>query len=187
MGLPSAGFMSSMYSGSGMYNTNTYAPSFWYGSHVYGPGLYGGWNAFSNGKYRPRGKTYGSYGFGNGNLDGLDELKRGPRSSLFKSQQGSGAAVDAKGQEPPSSDASNAVKQEQYNLADFGETYSDANFFIIKSYSEDDVHKSIKYNVWASTPSGNKKLDAAYQEAKEKSSCCPVFLLFSISLILILY
>ncbi|XP_066365986.1 YTH domain-containing protein ECT3-like isoform X4 [Miscanthus floridulus] len=181
MGLPSAGCMSSMYSGSGMYNTNTYAPSFWYGSHVYGPGLYGGWNAFSNGKYRPRGKTYGSYGFGNGNLDGLDELKRGPRSSLFKSQQGSGAAVDAKGQEPPSSDASNAVKQEQYNLADFGETYSDAKFFIIKSYSEDDVHKSIKYNVWASTPSGNKKLDAAYQEAKEKSSSCPVFLLFSVN------
>ena len=28
-----------MYSGSGMYNTNTYAPSFWYGSHVYGPGF----------------------------------------------------------------------------------------------------------------------------------------------------
>ena len=72
-------------------------------------------------------------------------------------------------------------------LADFGETYSDANFFIINSYSEDDVHNSIKYNVWASTPSGNKKLDAAYQEAKEKSSSCPVFLLFSVSLILILY
>nr|CAB3452032.1 unnamed protein product [Digitaria exilis] len=46
---------------------------------------------------------------------------------------------------------------------------------------EDDVHKSIKYNVWASTPNGNKKLDAAYQDAKEKSSESPVFLLFSVN------
>ncbi|PAN44591.1 hypothetical protein PAHAL_9G056000 [Panicum hallii] len=180
MGPPSSGFMSSIYSGNGMYNTNAYTPSFWYGSHVYGPGMYGGWNALSNGKYRPRGRTYGSYGFGNENLDGLNELKRGPRSGLFKNQQGS-AAVDAKGQELPTSDGSNAVKQDEYNRADFVETYSDAKFFIIKSYSEDDVHKSIKYNVWASTPSGNKKLDAAYLEAKEKSSSSPVFLLFSVN------
>jgi hypothetical protein len=96
------------------------------------------------------------------------------------------AAADAKGQELPTNDGSNAVKQDQYNRADFVETYSDAKFFIIKSYSEDDVHKSIKYNVWASTPSGNKKLDAAYVEAKEKSSSSPVFLLFSVSFIIAL-
>ncbi|CAN6314942.1 unnamed protein product [Urochloa humidicola] len=181
MGPPSSGYMSSIYSGGGMYNTNAYTPSYWYGSHVYGPGLYGGWNAFLNGKYRPRGKTYGSYGFGNENLDGLNELKRGPRGGLFKNQQGAGAAADAKGQELPTSDGSNAVKQDQYNRADFVETYSDAKFFIIKSYSEDDVHKSIKYNVWASTPSGNKKLDAAYLEAQEISTSSPVFLLFSVN------
>ncbi|KAJ8513049.1 hypothetical protein OPV22_003483 [Ensete ventricosum] len=46
---------------------------------------------------------------------------------------------------------------------------------------EDDIHKSIKYNVWASTPHGNKKLDAAYQESKEKTSGCPVFLFFSVN------
>ncbi|KAL6636775.1 hypothetical protein ACP70R_024347 [Stipagrostis hirtigluma subsp. patula] len=183
MGPPSSGFLSSVYSGSGMYNSNAYGPSFWYGSHMYGPGLYGGWSALSNGKYKPRGKTYGSYGFGNENFDGLNELKRGPRSGLFKNQQGSGAAIvtPAKGQELPVSDGSNAVVQDQYNRADFVETYSDAKFFIIKSYSEDDVHKSIKYNVWASTPIGNKKLDAAYAEAKEKSNSSPVFLLFSVN------
>ncbi|KAL6636774.1 hypothetical protein ACP70R_024346 [Stipagrostis hirtigluma subsp. patula] len=173
LGPLSSGFMSSLYAGGAMYNTNAYGPSFWYGSHIYGPGLYGGWNTFSNGKYKPRGKTYGSYGFGNENLDGLNELKRGPRSGLFKNQQGSEAAVVR--------DGSNAVVQDQYNRADFVETYSDAKFFIIKSYSEDDVHKSIKYSVWASTPSGNKKLDAAYLEAQEKSSSCPVFLLFSVN------
>ncbi|TVT99891.1 hypothetical protein EJB05_54702 [Eragrostis curvula] len=172
---PSSGFQSSIYPSSGMYNANTYGPSYWYGSHIYGSGLYGGWNAFSNAKYRPRGKTYGSYGFGNENMDGLNELKRGPRSSFFKNQQGSGAAIatPAKGPELAVSDGSNAVVQDQYNRPDFAETYSDAN--------EDDVHKSIKYNVWASTPGGNKRLDAAYLEAKEKSNSSLVFLLFSVN------
>lgn len=43
------------------------------------------------------------------------------------------------------------------------------------------MHKSIKYNVWASTPNGNKKLDAAYQEAQQNSGGCPVFLFFSVN------
>jgi hypothetical protein len=56
---------------------------------------------------------------------------------------------------------------------------------MIKSYSEDDVHKGIKYNVWASTPNGNNKLDAAFHEAqilmKEQGKRCPIFLFFSVS------
>ena len=32
-----------------------------------------------------------------------------------------------------------------------------ARFFIIKSYSEDDVHKSIKYGIWASTDTGTAR------------------------------
>ncbi|KAI5429838.1 hypothetical protein KIW84_034429 [Lathyrus oleraceus] len=47
--------------------------------------------------------------------------------------------------------------------------------------SEGDIHKSMKYNVWTSTPNGNKKLDATYQEAKEKPGDCPIFLLFSVN------
>ena len=39
-----------------------------------------------------------------------------------------------------------------------------AKFYVIKSYSEDDVHKSIKYGVWASTDTGNRRLDAAYRD-----------------------
>lgn len=60
--------------------------------------------------------------------------------------------------------------------------YGHALFFVIESYSEDDVHKSIKYNVWASTPNGNKRLDSAYQNAQgmteEQGTDCPVFLFF---------
>eukprot|EP01117_Protostelium_nocturnum_P011514 TRINITY_DN4174_c0_g1_i1.p1 TRINITY_DN4174_c0_g1~~TRINITY_DN4174_c0_g1_i1.p1 ORF type:complete len:281 (+),score=99.60 TRINITY_DN4174_c0_g1_i1:175-1017(+) len=53
-----------------------------------------------------------------------------------------------------------------------------ARFFIIKSYSEDDVHKSIKYGIWASTDSGNKRLDKAYKESASKG---PIYLFYSVN------
>ncbi|XP_042377605.1 YTH domain-containing protein ECT2-like isoform X3 [Zingiber officinale] len=59
--------------------------------------------------------------------------------------------------------------------------YKDAKFFIIKSYTEDNVHKSIKYGVWASTSNGNRKLDSSYHEAKNKEDPCPVFFFFSVN------
>lgn len=74
---------------------------------------------------------------------------------------------------------------EQYNVADFATKYHNAKHFVIKSYSEDNVHKSIQYGVWASTPNGNRKLDAAYQDAQRraggKACACPVFLFFSVN------
>lgn len=78
------------------------------------------------------------------------------------------------------------TRKDQYNLPDFATKYDHAFFFVIKSYSEDDIHKSIKYNAWASTPNGNKRLDSAYEDAQEKAvdegSKCPVFLFFSVCL-----
>ncbi|XP_051134018.1 YTH domain-containing protein ECT2-like isoform X2 [Andrographis paniculata] len=65
-----------------------------------------------------------------------------------------------------------------YNSEDFPVEYEDAIFFMIKPVNEDDVHKAIKYNVWSSTPNGNKKLDAAFEEYEAKSietgKECPV-------------
>ena len=49
---------------------------------------------------------------------------------------------------------------------------------VIKSYSEDDVHKSIKYGVWASTDTGNRRLDSAYRETGKKG---PIYLFFSVN------
>ena len=43
-----------------------------------------------------------------------------------------------------------------------------ARFYVIKSYSEDDIHKSIKYSVWASTENGNRNLE------KVPRHYCPV-------------
>ncbi|XP_074587239.1 uncharacterized protein LOC141843109 isoform X2 [Curcuma longa] len=77
------------------------------------------------------------------------------------------------------------ISPDNYNKDDFPIEYSDAEFFVIKSYSEDDVHKSIKYNVWSSTHNGNRKLDSAYADAQNRSvgkpSKCPVFLFFSVN------
>nr|KAF6384191.1 YTH N6-methyladenosine RNA binding protein 2 [Pipistrellus kuhlii] len=47
-----------------------------------------------------------------------------------------------------------------------------------QSYSEDDIHRSIKYNIWCSTEHGNKRLDAAYRSMNGKG---PVYLLFSVN------
>ncbi|KQJ99325.1 uncharacterized protein LOC100846631 isoform X2 [Brachypodium distachyon] len=107
-----------------------------------------------------------------GSLDFLNEQSRGPRASRPKKQP-EDASMDVK----PSS----VVAQVSYNRTDFVTEYRSARFFIIKSYSEDNVHKSIKYGVWASTTNGNKKLDSAYHEAKEKGEHCPIFLLFSVN------
>ncbi|XP_038725458.1 YTH domain-containing protein ECT2-like isoform X2 [Tripterygium wilfordii] len=147
-----------------------------------------GWLAV-DGKYRPKGRG-GYFGYGNENADGLNELNRGPRAKSSKNQKGFAPnTIAVKGQNVPTNaynveeteHASVASDREPYNSIDFPEDYSDAKFFIIKSYSEDDVHKSIKYNVWASTPNGNKKLDAAYQESQQNSGGCPVFLFFSVN------
>ncbi|KAI3803188.1 hypothetical protein L1987_31337 [Smallanthus sonchifolius] len=99
------------------------------------------------------------------------DRNRGPRASKPKGSNN----ADGK------NDVSSRLDRELYNRPDFVTTYDNAKFFVIKSFSEENVHKSIKYSVWASTPSGNRKLDAAYQEAKESSATCPVFLFFSVN------
>lgn len=182
------GYMNRMYSNK-FYNQNaiSYRSGF-YGSNVYDSRTMGsGWFSVDN-KYKPRGRGNGFGNYGNGNMDGLNELSRGPRAKSFKNQKGVAPAA-IKGQDNlvtgtngstednPSADKDNLL----YNRADFPETYADAKFFVIKSYSEDDVHKSIKYNVWSSTQNGNKKLDAAYHEAQKSSGNCPIFLLFSVN------
>ena len=54
---------------------------------------------------------------------------------------------------------------------------SNCKFFVIKSFSEEDVHKSIKYNVWSSSKNGNLTLSNAFNITKEKNG--NVYLFFS--------
>jgi YTH domain-containing family protein len=78
------------------------------------------------------------------------------------------------------------LRTDQYNRDDFRVVYPNAKFFVIKSFDEADIHKSIKYGVWSTSGPGNRKLDRAFREAQaiaaSGSSSCPVFLFFSVSL-----
>ncbi|XP_028761259.1 YTH domain-containing protein ECT2 isoform X2 [Neltuma alba] len=142
---------------------NTWS-SFPYGSAAYGSragNAPGGLKALSNNRGSGNWKK---------NMDGFNEMSKGPRATNSDNKS------DGDNKEMPL-----VPVKEEYNGEDLSENYSDAKFFVIKSYSEDDIHKSIKYSVWASTPNGNRKLSAAYEEAKEKPGGCPVFLLFSVN------
>lgn len=119
----------------------------------------------------------GSMPFGshNGSLEFMNEQNRGPRATKPKTQDTENSSDEKNEKTVP------LIDSELYNRSDFITEYKDAKFFVIKSYTEDHVHRSIKYNVWASTASGNRKLDSAYRAAKEKEEHCPIFLFFSVN------
>ncbi|XP_050306982.1 YTH domain-containing family protein 3-like isoform X2 [Anthonomus grandis grandis] len=69
-------------------------------------------------------------------------------------------------------------EKNNYNPTEFDLSAPNARFFVIKSYSEDDIHRSIKYEIWCSTEHGNKRLDHAYRD-REGNGC--VYLFFSVN------
>ncbi|CAF2079265.1 hypothetical protein Bca4012_090868 [Brassica carinata] len=171
---------------------NNYGSSGRYGSSGYDSRTNGrGWVNTTDNRYRSWGRGNGCFYGNENNGDGLNELNRGPRAKGTKNNQkgDSEDSLEVK-EQTGESNVTETVEtenscivpdREQYNKDDFPVEYENAMFFVIKSYSEDDVHKSIKYNVWASTPNGNKKLAAAYQEAQQKPGGCPIFLFFSVN------
>lgn len=58
--------------------------------------------------------------------------------------------------------------------------FKNARFFIIKSYSEDDIFRSIKYSIWTSTEHGNRRLNEAFKE-QSKNGNAPIYLLYSVN------
>ncbi|GAA6048921.1 hypothetical protein JCM3770_007120 [Rhodotorula araucariae] len=75
-------------------------------------------------------------------------------------------------------DVNSLVAKKGYNPAVFDLQPAHARFFVIKSYTEEDVHKSLKYEIWASTDLGNKRLDRAFRESADKG---PIYLFFSVN------
>ncbi|RVW75873.1 YTH domain-containing family protein 2 [Vitis vinifera] len=127
------------------------------------------WNG--NEKYKLREKSNR-----NGHFESSTELTCGPRARNRNSPLNSATEKEELGL---------MVRRDQYNLQDFQTEYENAKFYVIKSFSEDDIHKCIKYDVWASTPNGNKKLDAAFHDAEAKANETgtkfPIFLFFSVN------
>lgn len=74
----------------------------------------------------------------------------------------------------------NLRRENNYNPKDFDLNPKNARFFIIKSYSEDDIHRSIKYSIWCSTEHGNKRLDTAFKQ-QESTTKGPIYLLYSVN------
>ena len=72
----------------------------------------------------------------------------------------------------------NKIDTSSYNPIEFNITPISARFFVIKSYSEDDVFASIKHNVWCSTEHGNRRLNSAYIKGEGNT---PVYLFFSVN------
>lgn len=103
------------------------------------------------------------------------ELNRGPRAKA--------KGLSSNPSKPLGKNES--VQRSLYNKEDFCTHYDHAKFFVIKSFTEDNVHRCVKYDVWSSTPVGNKKLDFAFREAEGKTgetgAKCPVFLFFSVN------
>lgn len=77
------------------------------------------------------------------------------------------AAVAGGGDNYPQHPVLDKLRMENnYNPKEFDLAPKNVRFFIIKSYSEDDIHRSIKYSIWCSTEHGNKRLDQAFRDAK---------------------
>ena len=71
----------------------------------------------------------------------------------------------------------NLIDINQRNAKILESINSNCKFFVIKSFSEEDVHKSIKYNVWSSSKDGNLTLSNAFRIAEEDKG--NVYLFFS--------
>ena len=108
-------------------------------------------------------------------VSGGNQTGRGPRRVVTK-QSPNGSS----GNSPKVSDVVSKLRSENsYNPSEMTMNLNSARFFVIKSYAEDDVHRSIKYNVWCSTEHGNRRLDSAFKEQRGKGG--HVYLFFSVN------
>ncbi|KAM7538032.1 hypothetical protein Aperf_G00000061681 [Anoplocephala perfoliata] len=99
--------------------------------------------------------------------------------SALTSANGNESSTVAVSKPSTSGDSLQARLMRQINPTNFNISPSRARFFVIKSFSEDDIHRSIKYSIWCSTEAGNKKLNAAYTEAA--GAGIPIYLFFSVN------
>jgi len=71
-------------------------------------------------------------------------------------------------------------EKNNFNPKEMNFNFKDARFFIIKSYSEDDIFRSIKYSIWTSTEHGNRRLNEAFKEQARKGNA-PIYMLYSVN------
>ncbi|PSR77642.1 hypothetical protein PHLCEN_2v7832 [Hermanssonia centrifuga] len=101
------------------------------------------------------------------------QLSQGGRGSMQGSSQGGPEGVVTSPIDVPT-----LIATKGYNPSEFDTRPLFARYFVIKSYTEDDVHKSLKYEIWSSTDPGNKRLDKAFKETAGRG---PIYLFFSVN------
>lgn len=56
---------------------------------------------------------------------------------------------------------------------------NDAEFFVLRSTCDDDIHKAIKYGLWTSTHATNLMLNQTYNDCQRRG--VPVYLIFTLA------
>jgi hypothetical protein len=126
----------------------------------------------SRGRKRYRGRYRGNYNFANRNI---------PQNQYFQQNQYFNPHMHQQMLYHTEmyilSKYRNLIDINTKNASLFEKVDSNSKFFVIKSFSEEDVHKSIKYGVWSSSKNGNLTLTNAFNITKEKNG--NVYLFFS--------
>ncbi len=126
----------------------------------------------SRGRKRYRGRYRGNYNFANRNI---------PQNQYFQQNQYFNPHIHQQMLYHTEmyilSKYRNLIDINTKNASLYEKMDINSKFFVIKSFSEEDVHKSIKYGVWSSSKNGNLTLNNAYNITKEKNGS--VYLFFS--------
>ena len=126
----------------------------------------------SRGRKRYRGRYRGNYNFANRNI---------PQNQYFQQNQYFNPHMHQQMLYHTEmyilSKYRNLIDINTKNASLYEKVDSNSKFFVIKSFSEEDVHKSIKYGVWSSSKNGNLTLNNAYNITLEKNG--NVYLFFS--------
>jgi hypothetical protein len=149
------------------------------------PGGFGKPNfTMQNGSYREGGKG-GAYGKQQQNNNQGQQPGRWARQGGNNNSNDNTVArdndshLDINSLKDPSPLLKKLMAKYNFNPREFSMNFNSCRFFIIKSYSEDDIFRSIKYSSWTSTEHGNRRLNECYREqAKIKG---PMYLLFSVN------
>ena len=100
-----------------------------------------------------------------------------PQSQTSGDGGGSGGGGSKASKSVSQSELVGKLKSEnRYNPSELAINTLNARFFVIKSYAEDDIHRSINYNIWTSTDHGKRRLDQAFRDPKGKGG---IYLFFT--------
>lgn len=126
------------------------------------------------------GGNQGSRNQGTGNQSGSGKGSSGSRRTpnSVPASQGSSGGGNSKGSKSASQSELVGKLKSEKNPSELSINSTNARFFVIKSYAEDDIHRSIKYDIWTSTEHGNRRLDQAFREQKGKGG---IYLFYSVN------